>query len=84
MALSIKNDRAEQLARSVAEKTGDTLTGAITRALEERLERIRGPKEGPELAARLRAISERCAALPDVDSRPENEILGYDEHGLFR
>lgn len=84
MALSIKNDRTERLARSVAKETGDTLTGAITRALEDRLEQVRGRKEGPDLVARLRAISERCAALPEIDSRPENEILGYDEHGLFR
>lgn len=84
MALSIKNDRTVELARSVAKETGDSLTGAITRALEERLERIRGRKNGPDLAGRLRAISERCAALPEVDSRSDNEILGYDEHGLFR
>lgn len=84
MALSIKNDRTEQLARSIAKETGDTLTGAITRALEERLERVRGRKEGPDLVARLQAISERCAALPELDSRPEDEILAYDEYGVFR
>lgn len=83
MALSIKNDRTERLARSVARETGDTLTGAITRALEERLERVRGRKQAPDLVARLEAISKRCAALPAQDSRPESEILGYDEYGLF-
>jgi len=84
MALSIKNDRTERLARSVAEESGETLTGAITRALEERLQRLRGRKDAPVLAARLREISERCAALPELDSRTDDEILGYDEHGLFR
>lgn len=28
-------------------------------------------------------ISERCAALPDLDTRPTDEILGYDERGLL-
>ena len=29
-------------------------------------------------------ISDRCAALPNVDTRPADEILGYDERGGFR
>jgi antitoxin VapB len=27
-------------------------------------------------------IGRRCAALPNLDARPSDEILGYDEHGL--
>jgi antitoxin VapB len=34
------------------------------------------------LADELNAIALRCAALPVLDDRPEDEILGYDEHGL--
>lgn len=83
MPLSIKNPRTEQLARSVADQTGESLTGAITRALEERLERLNGRREAPDLARRLRTISARCAALPDLDRRTAEEILGYDERGLF-
>ena len=37
----------------------------------------------PTLAERLRRISERCAALPERDPRPADEILGYDDRGLF-
>ncbi|MBW1980509.1 MAG: type II toxin-antitoxin system VapB family antitoxin, partial [Deltaproteobacteria bacterium] len=40
MALSIRNPRAEQLAREVAAMSGENLTQAIIRALEERLERL--------------------------------------------
>ena len=29
-------------------------------------------------------ISERCTALPDLDTRTADEILGYDERGGFR
>ena len=32
----------------------------------------------------LRAIRKRCAALPELDKRSADEILGYDEHGLPR
>lgn len=34
------------------------------------------------LTAELRAISSRCAALPDHDTRGPEEIVGFDEHGL--
>ena len=34
------------------------------------------------LTEELRAIGERCAALPDYDMRSPEEIVGFDEHGL--
>lgn len=85
MSLNIKNDRTERLARSVAEEAGETVATAIDRALEERLERLRQRNRPAALALaeRLRQISERCAALPERDPRPADEILGYDDRGLF-
>ncbi|NJO14940.1 MAG: type II toxin-antitoxin system VapB family antitoxin [Thioploca sp.] len=35
------------------------------------------------LLAEMLAIAERCAALPDIDTRPESEILGYNAQGLL-
>ena len=58
MSLNIKSEEAERLARSLAEATGESLTGAITVALRERLARVRD-RDGDQLAereARLRAI----------------------------
>ncbi len=83
MALNIKNSRTEQLAKMVAKETGETLTEAVTRALEERLERLSGRRQTPNLLETLREISKRCSSLPDLDSRPADEILGYDENGSF-
>lgn len=40
MSLNIKNAESERLAKELAERTGETLTGAVTTALRERLERI--------------------------------------------
>lgn len=84
MAISIKNDRAEQLARQVAATTGESLTEAVIRSLEERLERLKGRRSAPDLVETLMAISRRCSSLPDVDTRSADEILGYDEKGAFR
>jgi antitoxin VapB len=83
MALNIKSSEADRLARDLAEATGETLTEAVTIALRERLERERR-RGAPDVAARLRRLAQEVAALPVVDARPPEEILGYDEHGLPR
>jgi antitoxin VapB len=83
MALSIKNEVTERLAREVAAQTGDSLTQAITISLEERLERLKGQRTAPDLVRDLQAISRRCAAIPDLDARGADEILGYNENGTF-
>ena len=80
MALSIKNDEADFLARRLAACTGETLTTAVVEALRERLRRKQG--RGRRLREELRAIRERCSTLPVLDDRDPDEILGYDEHGL--
>lgn len=83
MPLSIKNDRAERLARELARETGESLTATILHSLEERLERLKGRRTAPDLVDTILSISERCAALPDLDPRSPDAILGYDDHGAF-
>lgn len=50
------------------------------------LEALRGRSEAGLSADdkfnRLMEISRRCAALPILDHRSEDEILGYDENGI--
>ena len=84
MALSIKSMRAEHLARELAERTGESLTGAIQKALEERLDRLKQQRRSQILASQLQEILRRVDQLPVLDSRSADETLGYDEHGLPR
>lgn len=84
MALSLKDPEADRLAREVARRTGETLTGAIVTALRERLARLRTRPSPKRVSEALREIGERCAALPTLDDRSEDDILGYDENGLPR
>jgi len=84
MALSIRNPEAERLARQVSEATGENLTEAIIRSLEERLERLRGRRTTTSLAEEIMKISRRASSLPDLDVRAPDEILGYDELVLIR
>jgi antitoxin VapB len=84
MALSIKHPEADRLARELADATGETLTEAIINALRARLKREQGRVRPPRLRDDIRAIRQRCAALPVKDHRSADEILGYDEKGMPR
>ena len=84
MALSIKNPVAERLARQIARETGESLSEAIQRALEERLERLPQRRQGRIMTEKLDEILRRVDALPTLDTRPADDILGYDEQGIPR
>ncbi|KQY45744.1 type II toxin-antitoxin system VapB family antitoxin [Rhizobium sp. Root483D2] len=82
MALSIKDPETERLARVLADKTGETITLATRRALEERLRGV-GSRAGKDmLLEELAASRRRLAALPVLNNRSAEDILGYDENGL--
>lgn len=82
MALNIRNPEAEQLAAELARQTGETKTEAVTKALRDRLMRVRRERTKRRLADELEEIAEHYANLPVLDHRPADEILGYDEFGL--
>ena len=84
MALSFKDPETDRLARELAARTGESLTTAVTVALRERLARLRGRTRRRPLVDELREIGQRCARLPAVDDRPDDDILGYDERGIPR
>ena len=81
MALSIKTEEADRLARELAALTGETLTEAVTKALRERLDRVQ-PRSPIDIAQRLDRLSIEYNSYPVVDDRTADEILGYDENGL--
>jgi antitoxin VapB len=81
MAISIKDPETDRLARALAEATGESLTAAIRRALEERLDRERN-RSRRGIGAEVRRIQERLARLPILDQCSAEEMLGYDDHGL--
>ena len=82
MALNIKDPKTEQTVCELARATGETLTVAVRRAAEERLQRVRQAQSARRLAEEIMEIGRHCAALPDFDTRSADEILGYDEDGL--
>ena len=83
MALSLKDPETDSLARQVASLTGETLTEAVRTSLAERLRRER-LKRGrtSSLGEEIDAIVRRVAALPVLDERSADAIIGYDENGV--
>jgi antitoxin VapB len=83
MPISIKREETVALARALKLRTGKPMARVIHEALEERLKRL-GDDDARRrrLLDELRAIRARVARLPELDNRSDEEIIGYDEHGL--
>ena len=69
MALSIKTEEADALARRLVRLTGETMTEAVTVALRERLTREEARRSAArDLPARLAAFAEQVRGA--YDTRP--------------
>ena len=84
MALSVKDPKTERLARNLAQLTGESITTATRRAIEERLRRVGGRSRRAALLEEMAEIRRRWSVMPVVDARTPEAILAYDEHGLPR
>jgi antitoxin VapB len=76
--LYIKNPKAHRLAEQLSKQLGVTLTEAVIRALENEVRKKRKPINWEK----VNAILEKLRAMPVLDTRTEDEILGYDEFGI--
>lgn len=82
MSLNIKNEEAHRLAQQLAKLTGESMSTAVTKAVRERLERVRR-KHGTSKAERLLQIGRECAAhLKEPFRSIDHGDLLYDEKGL--
>ena len=83
MHLHIKNERAHQMAKELAELTGESMTEAVIHALEKRLgeERAKRRKSASEKRRATEALVEEIRRLPVYDARHPDDML-YDKDGL--
>ena len=83
MSLNIKNEETVRLVRELAELTDDSMTGAVTEAVRERLERLKQADRREGMAERIHAIAaDMHARLPEGFFDIEHGDLLYDEYGL--
>jgi antitoxin VapB len=82
MSLNVKNPEAHELARELAELTGESMSAAVTIAVRERRDRVLADHSGG-LAQRMLEIGKDCAGrLPEGVRRIDHGDLLYDESGL--
>ena len=86
MALNIKNPETEKLARELARWRKQGITEAVTEVLRKEVERERKKLRRDDREERLRRIEEivqEVKKLPVLDDRTPDEIIGYNDQGLF-
>jgi antitoxin VapB len=84
VAINIKNDKTQKLAKELAKLTGETMTAAVTEAVRERLDRVR-TSQGASLAELILQIGKDCAAhLHEPFRSLDHGELLYNEQGLPR
>jgi antitoxin VapB len=84
MAILIKDREADQLIRTLADRTGESITDAVKQAVRERLQRV--PPGGRGSAARRRklaVLTTKSKAMPTLDDRTPDAIVGYNVLGHF-
>lgn len=86
MALNIKNPETERLVRELSRRRKQGITEVLTEVLRKEVERERRKPSRQDDEAFKRGIDEivaRVKRLPVLDDRTDDEILGYNEQGLF-
>jgi hypothetical protein len=78
-SLHIDDPRAAELAARLAQITGESLPEVVVRSLEAQISRYQSSVVDAALYDRLMKLTEE--PIPIVDSRSEDEILGYDGLG---
>jgi antitoxin VapB len=84
MTVLIRDEEADRMIRQLAARTGETITDTVKGAVAEKLART--PLSEGEIAERrkkIEAILARADAMPTLDHRSPDEIIGYNDKGHF-
>ncbi len=86
MAISIRNPLVESLAKELSETLHISMTKVILESLEEKKRSLVQQKMENRslLEETIRALSDECSGINDLDTRPPDEILGYNNEGIFK
>jgi antitoxin VapB len=83
MAITLDHPEIDELAHELSHYTGESVTQAVLTAMRERLEREKEKlSQAVSLKEEILRIGQECAALPVLDQRTPEEILGYNQHGV--
>ena len=78
MSLNIKNEETHRMAQELAALTGESLTTAVGKAVEERLNRVKNKG----MAERIMKIAKETSARLKGNPLPDHGEFLYDKKGL--
>ena len=86
MGILIKRPETEDKIRELAERTGETITDAVDRAVDERLAKVGLQKRRGRVDwQRLEKLVSKVRSSPSINEHlNDDEIVGYDESGVPR
>lgn len=80
MGMNIKSEKAQRLARQLADETGQSMTAAIEQALEAEIMRLHRDEDLAVRKARIKEILRRSGPTPPGAASDHSDL--YDEIGL--
>jgi antitoxin VapB len=83
MGVSIKSAEAERKLRRVSRLLGKSMTATVIELADGKLREIDAKKDRERIHRAVDRILRRVKALPVLDDRTDDEILGYNKDGLF-
>ena len=83
MGVSIKSEEAERKLRRVSRLLGKSMTATVIDLADGRLKEIDAKRDRERIHRSVERIVRRVKALPVLREGSDDELLGYNEHGLF-
>ncbi len=83
MGVSIKSAEAERKLRRVSRLLGKSMTATVIELADGKLKEMDAKKDRERRLKAIEASVRRIKALPVLSTASEDEILGYNEKGIF-
>jgi antitoxin VapB len=83
MGVSIKSAEAERKLRRVSRLLGKSMTATVIELADGKLKELDAKKDRERIHRAVDRIVRRIKALPVLDNRTDDEILGYNKDGVF-
>lgn len=78
MGMNIKSEKAQKLARELADATGQSMTAAVEQALEAELKRLKADDDYAIRKARIKEILKRSGPTPPGVTSDHSDLYGED------
>ena len=83
MGVSIKSAEAERKLRRVSRLLGKSMTATVIELADNKLKELDAKKDRERRLRKIEKIVQEVKKLPVLSTASDDEILGYNDKGLF-